>query len=118
MRPIGTSGLGVRPPALYRRLRPCGVDAPVAQWIEHLTTDQKVGGSSPFGRTTRLGPDLQRCRSGPFLNHCYGVLTHRLPIAFAAIRGECRKGVSGVGPLVAPGDVVPLGDGGRGVAEL
>ena len=25
--------------------------APVAQWIEHLTTDQKVGGSSPFGRT-------------------------------------------------------------------
>ena len=25
--------------------------ASVAQWIEHLTTDQKVGGSSPFGRT-------------------------------------------------------------------
>ena len=25
--------------------------APVAQRIEHLTTDQKVGGSSPFGRT-------------------------------------------------------------------
>jgi hypothetical protein len=24
--------------------------APVAQWIEHLTTDQKVGGSSPSGR--------------------------------------------------------------------
>ena len=24
--------------------------APVAQWIEHLTTDQKVRGSSPFGR--------------------------------------------------------------------
>jgi len=26
--------------------------APVAQRIEHLTTDQKVGGSNPFGRTT------------------------------------------------------------------
>ena len=25
-------------------------DAPVAQWIERLTTDQKVGGSSPPGR--------------------------------------------------------------------
>ena len=25
-------------------------DALVAQWIEHLTTDQKVGGSSPFER--------------------------------------------------------------------
>jgi hypothetical protein len=25
--------------------------APVAQRIEHLTTDQKVGGSNPFGRT-------------------------------------------------------------------
>ncbi len=28
-----------------------GGPAPVAQWIEHLTTDQKVRGSSPFGRT-------------------------------------------------------------------
>ena len=27
--------------------------APVAQWIEHLTTDQKVGGSSPFERTVQ-----------------------------------------------------------------
>jgi hypothetical protein len=26
------------------------VKAPVAQWIEHLTSDQKVRGSSPFGR--------------------------------------------------------------------
>ena len=26
--------------------------APVAQWIEHLTTDQKVRGSSPFGRAS------------------------------------------------------------------
>jgi hypothetical protein len=28
-------------------------NAPVAQRIEHLTTDQKVGGSNPFGRTVR-----------------------------------------------------------------
>ena len=27
------------------------IHAPVAQRIEHLTTDQKVGGSNPFGRT-------------------------------------------------------------------
>ena len=27
-------------------------DALVAQWIEHLTTDQKVGGSSPFERAS------------------------------------------------------------------
>ena len=27
----------------------------VAQWIEHLTSDQKVGGSSPSGRTTLVG---------------------------------------------------------------
>ncbi len=25
-------------------------DAPVAQWIEHLTSDQVVAGSSPAGR--------------------------------------------------------------------
>jgi hypothetical protein len=28
--------------------------APVAQRIEHLTTDQKVGGSNPSGRATVL----------------------------------------------------------------
>ncbi len=27
--------------------------APVAQRIEHLTTDQKVGGSNPSGRTSK-----------------------------------------------------------------
>lgn len=26
--------------------------APVAQWIEHLTTDQEVTGSTPVGRTS------------------------------------------------------------------
>jgi hypothetical protein len=30
------------------------VIAPVAQWIEHLTSDQKVGGSSPSGRANRF----------------------------------------------------------------
>ena len=29
--------------------------APVAQRIEHLTTDQKVRGSNPFGRTFLTG---------------------------------------------------------------
>src|SRR5690606_3325637 len=32
------------------------VRAPVAQRIEHLTTDQKVWGSNPYGRATRAGP--------------------------------------------------------------
>src|SRR5207247_7159118 len=30
--------------------------APVAQWIEHLTSDQRVGGSSPSGRVERRSP--------------------------------------------------------------
>ena len=33
-----------------------GFPAFVAQRIEHLTTDQKVGGSSPSKRTLRLKP--------------------------------------------------------------
>ena len=32
--------------------------APVAQRIEHLTTDQKVGGSNPSGRATVFAFDL------------------------------------------------------------
>ena len=35
--------------SVYAYTQPNGV-APVAQWIEHLITVQKVGGSSPFGR--------------------------------------------------------------------
>ena len=31
----------------------CWCGAPVAQWIEHLTTDQKVGGSTPSRRAER-----------------------------------------------------------------
>ena len=30
--------------------------APVAQWIEHQTTDLEVGGSSPTGRTNLRDP--------------------------------------------------------------
>ncbi len=32
--------------------------APVAQWIEHLTSDQGVGGSNPSGRATFLNLDV------------------------------------------------------------
>ena len=35
---------------LSRHSKEC--PAPVAQRIEHLTTDQKVGGSNPSGRAT------------------------------------------------------------------
>jgi hypothetical protein len=40
------------------RLRYAVDRAPVAQWIEHLTSDQTVGGSNPSGRarTTKALP--------------------------------------------------------------
>ena len=38
---------------MRRRLRAKSCHALVAQWIEHLTTDQKVRGSSPFERAER-----------------------------------------------------------------
>ena len=37
---------------------PCWSTAPVAQRIEHLTTDQKVRGSNPFGRTLMTASSL------------------------------------------------------------
>ena len=33
-------------------VEPLANSAPVAQWIEHLTSDQMVGGSNPSGRAT------------------------------------------------------------------
>ncbi len=40
--------------------------APVAQRIEHLTTDQKVGGSNPSGRTSKT-PAHRICGLGFFV---------------------------------------------------
>ena len=48
----------------------CSAQAFVAQWIEHLTSDQRVGGSSPSERTTLFKalsvlPDGTLCRTTP-----------------------------------------------------
>ena len=42
----------------------CCSGAPVAQWIEHLTTDQKVGGSTPSRRASRCRVPGDAERSG------------------------------------------------------
>ena len=36
--------------------------APVAQWIEHWTSDPRVGGSTPSGRATSYFPPLKFCK--------------------------------------------------------
>jgi hypothetical protein len=41
--------------------------APVAQRIEHLTTDQKVRGSSPLGRASSKQTVYKRCDLSLFL---------------------------------------------------
>ena len=51
----------------------------IAQWIEHLTTDQKVGGSSPFERAE--APHWStRSRCGVFANLSFKAakLAHQL----------------------------------------
>ena len=40
--------------------------APVAQWIEHLTSDQTVGGSTPSRRANAVGPDRFKPRGSFF----------------------------------------------------
>jgi hypothetical protein len=42
----------LRPPKSRPPRQPPPATAPVAQWIEHLTSDQKVGSSSLSGRAT------------------------------------------------------------------
>ncbi len=52
--------LGATPPGFKSRsLRHTTEHAPVAQRIEHLTTDQKVGGSNPSGRAVWLRQQYQ-----------------------------------------------------------
>ena len=52
---IGTGGSNPLASAVSRVMT-VGNYAPVAQRIEHLTTDQKVRGSNPFGRTFGRSP--------------------------------------------------------------
>jgi hypothetical protein len=50
-------GMGARDARAHRldcALAASAAPALVAQWIEHLTTDQKVGGSSPSERTGKV----------------------------------------------------------------
>ena len=55
-------------------------NAPVAQRIEHLTTDQKVGGSNPSGRTISPVASVNPLAAG-FLR-CWGT----------GLRGGCCAG--------------------------
>ena len=58
---IGTGGSNPLASAVSRVMT-VGNYAPVAQRIEHLTTDQKVRGSNPFGRTFGKSPASIRMR--------------------------------------------------------
>ena len=53
------------PPRLTRRPHNL-IHAPVAQRIEHLTTDQKVGGSNPFGRARKHPLTCRDASAGMF----------------------------------------------------
>jgi hypothetical protein len=69
--------------------------APVAQRIEHLTTDQKVGGSNPFGRALVYLGDS----SSPLLSCLFwafradNALTTCPVAAFAAGAKACQAGL-------------------------
>ncbi len=61
-----------------RRFKSCHLrHAPVAQRIEHLTTDQKVGGSNPSGRTKEIS---RYC-----LDQTSGVARFFFPLPFGAV---------------------------------
>ena len=53
-------------------LYPAKRQAPVAQWIEHLSTVQKVGGSSPFGRAAAPLGAIHRWGFCVFEKHSFG----------------------------------------------
>src|SRR5262245_45102688 len=80
-----------------------GAPAPVAQRIEHLTTDQKVRGSSPFGRASQF-------QSLSFAAHAMSM--HTAPVGLtgaAVISGDLAHGLltAGAGPLSAASYVAP-----------
>lgn len=62
----------------------------MAQWIEHLTTDQKVGGSSPFGRATNPSntaktPSVFTRVRGVLSRNSHGMKTHSSPVSMAGV---------------------------------
>ena len=82
--------------------------APVAQRIEHLTTDQKVGGSNPYGRARRpgsgAGADCPRgcCRCArPLRLDGRGIHGHDVP-AVVEVRAQHGSGARTCRPDPAP----------------
>lgn len=73
--------------------RPSGVPrhAPVAQRIEHLTTDQKVGGSNPSGRTL-----VETEHSGPLRRAAF--FLGAIWFAVQADRSDADRGAAWAAP--------------------
>lgn len=102
--------------------------APVAQRIEHLTTDQKVGGSNPFGRATPRHRLKSRRRGVFHVCGCWlpgghwlvstGWLVLRVLPAwcscwlFGALSAWCPRWLSGVLSARCPGGESALARGG------
>ena len=64
--------------------------APLAQRIEHLTTDQKVGGSNPSWRANVKSRDIVHSMSRDFLFACH-VSGHRFLCGLAGCGGLAGK---------------------------
>ena len=69
--------------------------APVAQRIEHLTTDQKVGGSNPFGRAR-----LVQTWALVHLEHSHGPIAEDRGQLACTIERHCHGAALGVTDLV------------------
>src|SRR3954466_2078097 len=65
--------------------------APVAQRIEHLTTDQKVGGSNPFGRALYQRKRCEHRSRRPVARTLSGLTsTHAHPVSRQSIAVRYR----------------------------
>ena len=67
---------GIGSDALTERGAPAN-RAPVAQWIEHLTSDQRVGGSNPSGRATFPRETARLFEAEGHRTACSGTIRHR-----------------------------------------
>ena len=99
---VNTSGCGPEDRGFESRRPPHQREhAPVAQWTEHLASNQAVGGSNPSGRAKRINRDMQDAQDWVGIRYRVAVSEYNIGTSGAPSGNRYQPSSDLVIPLIA-----------------